>query len=412
MNKAIVFSIDNNYVFALAVALISLKNNSENIFNTSDFFIYYNNLTEKNQNLLKSICKNINFIDFSKNHEFPNEIYEHPHINKWGAFIYQKFYCFNLVERYDHVLWLDADILILSNIDQIFKYDVDIAWRKAYYTSNDIFNNELKLKEEFPTCNGGVLCFNKSIAKKISNNDILDAYRKVKNGVKGGIEERILAYLAFVKKLKIKLLSSEYNEWVTNSSIDKARIIHFVECASLSSSKPWKNPIVYTTFPEWGEYYKQWIKIGGTGPITDFNNFFNRKEILRTLKNNNVFSNILEKLDIIHNKNIYTDFVFKNNFIRFYIKNIQKEIHYEILIDGKNLKVCLHIENKYFITNESVKLFNEIKDCIMNKISGFIFMSDPFLKLEISVPEDVVNFTMNILVSQSIDKIRNFFAVN
>ena len=112
MDKAIVFSINNDYCFALANVLMSLEDNSEYIYNTSDFFVYHDGISYENQQLLKKLCKNIYFINFTQDSKLPLEIYNHPHMNRWGKFIYQKLNCFELLFKYEHVLWLDADILV------------------------------------------------------------------------------------------------------------------------------------------------------------------------------------------------------------------------------------------------------------------------------------------------------------
>lgn len=57
MDKAIVFSINNDYSFALANVLMSLKDNSECIYNTSDFIVYHDGVSDNNQQLLKKYVK-------------------------------------------------------------------------------------------------------------------------------------------------------------------------------------------------------------------------------------------------------------------------------------------------------------------------------------------------------------------
>ena len=118
MDKAIVFSINNDYAFALANVLMSLKDNSEHIYNTSDFIIYHDGVSDNNQQLLKKICKNIYFIDFTKESSLPELLYNHRHKDsRWGQFICQKLNCFELVSRYEQVLWLDTDILEHFNFE-------------------------------------------------------------------------------------------------------------------------------------------------------------------------------------------------------------------------------------------------------------------------------------------------------
>ena len=113
-------------------------------------------------------------------------------MNRWGKFIYQKLNCFELLFKYEHVLWLDADILVNGNISDIFNCNADMAWRNVVaWKHKDIYNEKTDI-EDFPCCHAGVVYFNNSIANKVSNADILTAYNTVKDGMCGGIDERIL----------------------------------------------------------------------------------------------------------------------------------------------------------------------------------------------------------------------------
>ena len=406
MDKAIVFSINNDYCFALANVLMSLEDNSEYIYNTSDFFVYHDGISYENQQLLKKLCKNIYFINFTQDSKLPLEIYNHPHMNRWGKFIYQKLNCFELLFKYEHVLWLDADILVNGNISDIFNCNADMAWRNVVaWKHKDIYNEKTDI-EDFPCCHAGVVYFNNSIANKVSNADILTAYNTVKDGRSGGIDERILTYIAFTKKFNVKSLPVEYNSWLTYRNIDQSKIIHFVDNIE---PKPWKNSTVYAAFPEWGYYYKKWIKMGGTGPLTIQNNFYSRGYTFGFLRNTSTFIQIIKNLDIIKNIYIYTDFNFSKNFCQFYIYNIPQDIHYEILNSGNIFKVCLHIENKQFISKHLISLFEEIQQNINQIINGAILDKANFLKLEIPSSEKLINFTMNILVQETIEKILYHF---
>ena len=408
MDKAIVFSINNDYAFALANALMSLKDNSEHIYNTSDFIIYHDGINDKNQQLLKTICNNIHFIDFTKDSKLPEEIYTHPHMNRWGKFIYQKLNCFSLTSKYEHVLWLDADILVNGDISEIFDSNADMAWRSIFaWKLKDIYNHNNNIKKDFPCCHAGVIYFNKSIANKVSYADILDAYNRVKEGKRGGIDERIMTYIAFSKKFNVKILPIEYNSWLAYGNIDESKIIHFLD--GIVEPKPWKNSAVYAAFPEWGYYYKKWIKMGGNGPLASKDKFYCRRYTFGILKNAPIFIQIIKNLDIIKNAYIYTNFDFSKTFCQFYIHNIPQNIHYEILNSGDIFKVCLHIENKQLISNATIALFEEMYQDINNVIRETSLYKENFLKLEISTSEELINFTMNILVNKTLTKILQHF---
>lgn len=149
--------------------------------------------------------------------------------------------------------------------------------------------------------------------------------------------------------------------------------------------------------------------MGGTGPLTIQNNFYSRGYTFGFLRNTSTFIQIIKNLDIIKNIYIYTDFNFSKNFCQFYIYNIPQDIHYEILNSGNIFKVCLHIENKQFISKHLISLFEEIQQNINQIINGAILDKANFLKLEIPSSEKLINFTMNILVQETIEKILYHF---
>lgn len=58
MKNLIIFSISDNYSFLLACALSSLLDNSYQLINNTDIYIYSNDIKQENINLLKKFLKN------------------------------------------------------------------------------------------------------------------------------------------------------------------------------------------------------------------------------------------------------------------------------------------------------------------------------------------------------------------
>ncbi len=324
MDKCIIFSINNDYSFALAVVLMSLKDNSENVFNTSDFIVYHDGVSDKNQGLLKSISERIQFINFNENDTLPEEIYNHHQMKRYGRYIYQKLRAFELVSQYKRVLWLDADMVIQGNIEELFTYEENMVYDSVCWKLSSVVEEkdlEPGMKEH-SCCHGGVVCFNQSIANQIKREDIIEAFNKTKEGKTGGIEERMLGYIIYRKQFSFKSLSkAECNTDPSHQNIDQSKIIHFIYGPL---KKPWSNSAVYAAFPEWAYYYKKWIQMGGEGPIKELKGFYSKAYTFKFLSNVSTYIEVLKELSgiIKDNPSLFMKPDITNPYFQFFIENI------------------------------------------------------------------------------------------
>lgn len=164
MKKIIVFSIDNNYAKHLTVTLNSLFHNT----NCKDLhiFIFSLNVSAYNKKKLydwiHSFCE-IDFIDVTENSvkSFP--------INNSSISLatYLRLFIADLLPtEIGKALYLDSDILVLSNIDQLYNLDIS---NYALAAVEDIDNkNFYRSKTSIPYFNAGVILFNISFLRKIN----------------------------------------------------------------------------------------------------------------------------------------------------------------------------------------------------------------------------------------------------
>lgn len=164
MKKNIVFSIDNNYVAHLAIALNSLFQHSS----CKDFhiFILALNVSSFNKNNIiewaSSFC-DIDFIDVTEASvkSFP--------INSSSISLatYLRLFISDLLPKeVEKALYLDSDILVLSNIDQFYNKDLS---NHALAAIEDIDNTDFFRKtNSTPYFNAGVILFNISFLRKIN----------------------------------------------------------------------------------------------------------------------------------------------------------------------------------------------------------------------------------------------------
>lgn len=339
--KCIFFVISNNYVFAFANVLISLKKYSNNLLDHCDIILYHDGISLENRNLLRKLCNNIRFEEIYFHSKFDN-ILDFVKSKKWNIYIVVKFFGFDLVKRYEKVLFLDADVLIKQDISSIFEIKEEMAWRKVIgWNTVERLSSVLENKNDYISVgNGGVIYFTNKINKyNINDDDIVLAFEKLKNLKISGIDEIILAYIAYKKRIKLKELDISFNcsaafytpdenenlrinnflksrnAFTEFENINKnVKIIHFLNSRGITT-KPWENLASYLYFREWAENYEEWISMGGSGLVSfteeDYYNLFGFKQAdeIKKLKNKlkqkdeelEKLKNISRKYNIISN---------------------------------------------------------------------------------------------------------------
>ena len=121
----IFFAVDDEYIPFLAVALQSLIENSkkENYYLIK---ILYTNITEENQNKIKKYeAENINiefvFLSYYIN-KVKDKLYTRDYYSKTTYF---RLFIPDLYPQFDKVLYLDSDIVILSDVADLYNEDME-----------------------------------------------------------------------------------------------------------------------------------------------------------------------------------------------------------------------------------------------------------------------------------------------
>lgn len=164
MKKNIVFNIDNNYVAHLLVTLNSLFHST----NCKDLHVYILSLNVSPYNKEKiiewasSFCK-INFINVTDASvkDFP--------INSSSISLaaYLRLFISDLLPKEaEKALYLDSDILFLSDIEQLYNMDIS---NYALAAVEDIDNKDFfRITNSTPYFNSGIILFNISFLRQIN----------------------------------------------------------------------------------------------------------------------------------------------------------------------------------------------------------------------------------------------------
>lgn len=252
---AIVFATNDVYAFCLYVSICSLIKNSPELVKQSDIILYLYDVADANKKALSTL--NVKIIDYV----FPLQIKQQTKVIKhFSLASFARYECFNLLDNYESVIYLDSDILVQKELLHTFDLikDTGIGLIKEK-TNVDLFTQEIENYDKTKTMfNSGFFVLSNKF--KSNRKEIVDfCYKQtVKYSQFLLLPDQAILNLA-LQQFNITPTSLEmiYNTPASLSTkiLKNAMIIH-----STGHRKFWN----YYYFDEFYKYYKQWIINGGT----------------------------------------------------------------------------------------------------------------------------------------------------
>lgn len=410
--NAIVTSISDNYTFALANLLISIKKNSHKLLLDTDVIIFSEDLSQDNLKILKQIYPRIFLkrFDWTGLEKIRSTLTRD---SRYGIYVFEKVFAFELLEKYANVIHLDADILIKDDISELQNIS-DIAWRPPFvWKASHILQRFVKVKnQKLSAPSGGVIVFGENLRQaKITRKDILYAYEQTETCERGGVEEKVLTYLVFSKNIKFLELGVEYNCPVTHRSLNSAKVIHFY---GARNPKPWLDLDAFNAVPEWNVYHREFMSIARdlfhsyVDPVC-FSFDYVRAFRIRTWMSQ--FSCLLTNLVNINSRNLAYSVNLNDNYIQFYIDGLPRYIHYEIRSQlNDSIYVGLHCERlDKHNANDLRNFFKILYECLNTPLFQWEFSDKPhIISIEISILDNQVEYAFNCLIERTLDQIRRF----
>ncbi|EAH7580127.1 glycosyltransferase [Campylobacter lari] len=263
MNKvAVLMACDNNLLFALANMIIGIKRYCYN--NIAEIIIMYDNIDKENIDKISSIWpKKIIFKKYSKD-DFLDDVGCIGKIklsNRFGFhLVYAKFYIFDFLQKYQSVVWLDIDMLLLGNICNILSFNLDGTITKGgsailikylqceYQNVKDI--NAIKPNGGFIHFNDSILKLNVKNLKQECFSILKDLYDKdFLNGNAWGDE---IPFGVLIYKYKLSVYVADKVNTLPNNSK------HSILIHAGTDMKFWSSFISYISFQEWHVNNKVW----------------------------------------------------------------------------------------------------------------------------------------------------------
>jgi len=250
-NTAIVIAITENWVFAAATLMLSMKGKFERPF---DLIIFHYGVKEREQALLNQImpCR---FIEFDW--PVPDTI----RCSRGTQMNFSRFVCFEFLDCYDKVIWMDADIMVLKNMDGLFDYgDSGMAMVPYHRTFDSIYKNQVRRwkfdlrfsKYRFggPLLSGGVMIFSNTLDSPFTMGDWCFLKMWEWSGYNTSTQP-IIHIMVQEFDISVEFMDTKFNSPLYLQT-DETIFLH-----------PWGKRKFWNEVsnPLWDHYYSQWLKL-------------------------------------------------------------------------------------------------------------------------------------------------------
>ena len=239
MNIPVFLSADDNYAPFVATTIASICDNTESFV---DFYILDGGISEENQEKiceLKKIFSNfsIEFIQINPEKEFSSINYSN--VDYISISTYNRFLIPKLKPELGKVLYLDVEIVVLGNIEELYNVDLEnYALGAAWDESRVLYNTDTKdlmdLSDNYKYFNAGILLID---IQKWNNDKIVERLFEIEKEYGKNVlhADETLLNKYFDSNYKIFDIEFNYTDYdVFNSPNKKPKIRHFA-----SAIKPW-----------------------------------------------------------------------------------------------------------------------------------------------------------------------------
>lgn len=252
---AVLFSSSPAYAFALFVGVSTFFKNSPRLAAQADVYIFHYHWDEKTKNIFSRSFP-VRLVAY----DLPAFIPRTEFVNKFTPALFARFEIFKLLQEYEKVLCLDADILVQKELEQVFDFSHDLAM-----TMDDcptVGHNFTALVPGYdlslPCFNGGFIALKRAQFPANPSQVYEWLYQMLAQHADiiylgdQGITNLMLQHF----RLTPDILPSLYNLPASApcKQLKKAYIVH-----STGHRKFW----CYYYFPQWYRQYECWIAAGG-----------------------------------------------------------------------------------------------------------------------------------------------------
>ncbi|MDP2086579.1 MAG: glycosyltransferase [Gemmobacter sp.] len=185
-------------------------------------------------------------------------------LGRWGAMTLAKFEMFDWFDRYDAVVWMDADILVQAPVPDLWQAG-PLAWRALPQGALDRRRDVLAALGHpaggVPLPNAGVVVARAALRTKgLRTADLYAlAARLLAQTPARSVDELALWLAASAGGLTVQPLPQDLNHPADQPGSHSARIVH-----AIGPDKFWNAPPLRQGFAGWDRAHTAWVAAGGT----------------------------------------------------------------------------------------------------------------------------------------------------
>ena len=269
--RAVATGVTGNWAFAAGTVLLALRRHNPEL--EADVIVFCDDsLLETDAAILQSLGAQL--VPFTP---VPAELTAEA-LEVFSPLSLAKFDCFDLLQRYTSVVWLDADVLIQDNIEGLFDCGpLGLALEDPEFSDPpgakpaqiNLHGPVQGFDGAADNLNSGVIVFRNDLPAP-------DALRQgcLEFVYRHGAELRYpdqAAFNALAQRLLrqeppcVQLLPQRFNAHPRNPAATYAPVVH-----AFGAYKLWNDGLTATCFPEWQRDYARWLRLGGSpyaGPV-------------------------------------------------------------------------------------------------------------------------------------------------
>ncbi|MBR4591977.1 MAG: glycosyltransferase family 8 protein [Elusimicrobiaceae bacterium] len=261
---ALFFATNRRFLFALGVCLLSLKKNSPRLCQQADILVYHQGLTPKDQQFLNRILP----CQFTTYHFAVETNFEHINFKNFTQLAFARYEIFDLLDRYQKILYLDVDIMIGGELEPLVK---NFGNRSGLAMCRDqqkglslITKNFIQPVDGYdmtlPCYNSGVMLFSNALKNRSGLR--MWCYERTAEMLENLVcpDQGVLNLMLQAFHIQVEELPDIYNCLPSNTKfLDKKDCGVLVYHCAGGGLRFWS----YTWNGPWQQFYAQYLSIGG-----------------------------------------------------------------------------------------------------------------------------------------------------
>ncbi|PTE16599.1 glycosyltransferase [Pseudogemmobacter blasticus] len=275
--RAIVLGFTTNYAFAAGALLASILARDPAFDAT--VVIYHDGLPEDQQAAFLRLWPRCRFLPFTAADVAKrlgvtvDDARVAPYLAHFSPLVLTKLELPALLDEYERVIWLDADILVRGPLAPLWDFDC-LAWRPlpegAFARREKVLSvfRHLDLDPAVPLLNGGVIGVSRRFLDRGGSVGLIHrmAAHLVEQAPPSQIAEMPWYLAAASLHLPVTAWPMRFNHPVMTGGVEDALLVH-----AIGPHKFWNATPLMQLFPDWATHQATWVACGGqpyAGPLT------------------------------------------------------------------------------------------------------------------------------------------------